>query len=104
MRKKTYIFMLTDKDRKRHEHITDKGKIIGFVVQYETLFESKWVPIVRYDTAHGYAHKDLMNPDGSKEQMFLGIVDLNNALTLADIDINENWERYKERYLRRIKS
>jgi hypothetical protein len=25
------------------------------------------------------------------------------ALTLADIDINENWERYKERYLRRIK-
>ena len=96
--------MLTDKDRKRHEHLTDKGKVIEFVVQYETLFENKWVPIVRYDTAHGYAHKDLMNPDGSKEQMFLGIVDLNNALTLADIDINENWERYKERYLGRIKS
>jgi len=104
MRKKTYIFMLTDKDRKRHEHITDKGKVIEFVVQYETSFGNKWVPIVRYDTAHGYAHKDLMNPDGSKEKTFLGIVDLNNALTLADTDIKENWERYKERYLGRIKS
>ena len=96
--------MLSDKDRKRHEHLTDKGKVIEFVVQYETLFENKWVPIVRYDTAHGYAHKDLMNPDGSKEKTFLGIVDLNNALTLADTDIKENWERYKKRYLRRIKS
>ena len=72
----------------------------GFVVQYETLFEGKWVPVVRYDTAHGYAHKDLLNPDGTKEKIFLGAADLNEALTLADIDINENWERYKERYLR----
>ena len=104
MPKKTYIFMLSDKDRKRHEHLTDKGIVIEFVVQYETLFANKWIPIVRYDTAHGYAHKDLMNPDGSKEKTFLGIVDLNDALTLADTDIKENWERYKERYLGRIKS
>jgi hypothetical protein len=103
MMKKYYVFMLSDIDRKRHEHITEKGKVAGFVVQYETLFEGKWVPIVRYDTAHGYAHKDLLNPDGSKEKIFLGVADLNEALTIADIDINENWERYKERYLRRIK-
>ena len=103
MMKKTYVFMLSDIDRKRHEHITEKDKVTGFVVQYETLFEGKWLPIVRYDTAHGYAHKDLLNPDGSKEKTFLGVADLNEALTIADIDINENWERYKERYLRRIK-
>src|SRR4030065_773190 len=103
MPKKTYIFMLSDKGIKRHEHLTDKGKVIEFVVQYETLFENKWVAIVRYDTAHGYAHKDLMNPDGSKEKIFIGVADLNEALTMADKDINENWERYKERYLRRIK-
>ena len=103
MMKKSYVFMLSDIDRKRHEHITEKDKVTGFVVQYETLFKGKWVPIVRYDTAHGYAHKDLLNPDGSKEKIFLGEADLNEVLTLADIDINENWERYKERYLRRIK-
>lgn len=41
MMKKTYIFMLTDIDRKRHEHITEKDRVTGFVVQYETLFEGK---------------------------------------------------------------
>ena len=95
--------MLSDTDRKRHEHTTDKGEVTKFVVQYETLFKDKWLPIVRYDTAHGYAHKDLLNPDGSTEKIFLGMADLNEALTLADIDINEKWERYKERYFRRIK-
>jgi hypothetical protein len=103
MKKKTYIFMLSDEDRKRHEHVIDKGKILEFVVQYEILFENKWMPVVRYDTAHGYAHKDLINPDSSKEKIFMGLADLNEALTLADRDINENWERYKERFLRRIK-
>jgi len=44
-----------------------------------------------------------LNPDCSKEKIVLGTADLNEALTLTDIDINENWERYKERYLRRIK-
>ena len=95
--------MLSEKDRKRHEHVIDKGKVIGFAVQYEMLIGDKWMPVVRYDTAHGYAHKDLLKPDGSKEMIFMGIGDLNEALTLADKDISENWERYKERYSRRLK-
>ena len=33
----------------------------------------------------------------------MGAVELSEALTLADRDINENWERYKERYFRRLK-
>jgi hypothetical protein len=95
--------MLTDKDRKRHEHTVEKGRVTGFVVQYEILFEGSWLPVVRYDTSHGYAHKDLINPDGSKEKIFMGVVELSEALTLADKDVNENWERYKERYFRRLK-
>jgi len=79
--------MLTDRDRKRHEHIMEKGKVIGFVVQYEIFFEERWMPIVRYDTSHGYAHKDLINPDGSKEKIFIGGVELGEVLTLADKDI-----------------
>jgi hypothetical protein len=94
--------MLSDKDRKRHEHTIDKGRVIGFVVQYEVLIKGEWRPVVRYDTAHGFAHKDLINPDGSKGKIFLGAADLNEALSLADKDVNENWERYKDRYFRRI--
>ena len=82
----------------------DKGKVIGFVVQYEVLISDEWKPVVRYDTAHGFAHKDLINPDGSKEKIFLGATDLDEALSLADKDGNENWERYKDRYFRRIKT
>lgn len=48
--------------------------------------------------------KDLINPDSSKEKIFIGVADLNEALTLADKDINENWEGYKERYFRRMKA
>lgn len=94
--------MLSDQDRKRHEHLAEKGKVLGFIVQYETLVKDKWMPVVRYDTAHGYAHKDLLNPDGSKEKILIGASELNEALTFADKDINENWERYKDRFLRRI--
>jgi len=94
--------MLSGEDRKRHEHTIDKGKVIGFVVQYEVLIMEEWKPIVRYDTAHGFAHKDLINPDGSKEKIFLGTADLDEVLSLADKDVNENWERYKDRYFRRI--
>jgi hypothetical protein len=43
----------------------EKGRVIGFLFQYEIFFEGRWMPAVRYDTSHGYAHKDLMNPDGS---------------------------------------
>ncbi len=56
MKEKTYIFMLSDKDRKRHEHLIERGKVFGFTVQYEILLENKWMPVVRYNTAHGYAH------------------------------------------------
>lgn len=103
MATKSYIFMLTDRDRKRDEHTVEKGKVVGFIVQYETLFEERWVPIVRYDTSHGYAHKDLINPDGSQEKVLMGTADLAEVLVLADIDIDENRERYRARYFRRLK-
>jgi len=34
------------------------------------------MPVLRYDTAHGYAHKDLIKPDGAKEKIFMGVVNL----------------------------
>ena len=103
MTRKTYVFMLTDEDRKRHEHYKDKGRITRFTVQYETLIDEKWMPVVRYDTAHGFAHKDLLNPDGTQEKIMIGETDWNEVLIMADEDILENWERYKERYFKKIK-
>jgi hypothetical protein len=64
---------------------------------------SEWLPVVRYDTAHGYAHKDLINPDGTKEKILMGDAGYNELLAEADKDINQNWPRYRERFLRRMK-
>ena len=103
MKRKEYIYLLSDTDRKRHVHTRMDKTITDFVVQYEILINDKWCPVVRYDTAHGYAHKALIHPDGSKEKVILGIYSYNVALTLADMDINQNWDTYKLRYLRRLK-
>lgn len=95
-----YCYLLTLHDRKRHEHMTVHGKVVRFVVQYETLVEGEWRPVVRYDTAHGFPHVDKVSPDGAVEKIPLLTTDLAEALTVADQDIEENWERYKAGFLK----
>jgi hypothetical protein len=102
VKRKEYVYLLSDTDRKRHIHSRTGRKIIDFLVQYEALTDGKWVPVVRYDTAHGYAHKDILNPDGSKQKVILGEHAYEAALSLADLDINQNWKAYKARYMRRL--
>jgi len=95
-----YVYLLTLNDQKRHEHITERGRVIRFVVQYETFIEGEWRPVIRYDTAHGFPHMDRIRPDGTADKIPLLTTDLGEALTFADQDIDENWERYKEVYLK----
>ena len=85
-------------DRYRHLHIKNKGKILYFRVQYETLVSNKWCPVVRYDTAHGFAHRDLLNIRGKIEKTPLFNQDYNDALTFAENDLKFNWKQYKRRF------
>ena len=73
------------------------------VVQYESLINSKWTPIVRYDCAHGFFHRDLLFPGGEKEKQTIIISSLQDSLNYAEQDIKDRWEFYKERYLKKIK-
>ena len=98
-----YLILLSDTDRKRHRHVRKGNVIVDFTIQYETFIQGKWSPVVRYDTAHGFMHKDLFQPDGSKEKIVLGSYNYNEGLVFADSDINQNWFVYKEKYLRRVK-
>ena len=59
-------------------------------------------PVVRYDTSHGYAHRDLMHADGSKEKTELSLGNLNICLTYAENDLRANWRLYRERFLREV--
>lgn len=83
----------------RHLHISERWKIVFFRVQYETKFKNIWYPVVRYDTSHGFAHRDLFDRRGSKKKTPMFTTDYNEALTFAEYDIKSNWKVYKKVFM-----
>lgn len=98
MAEKEYIIPYSTDARKRHYHKTAKGKVERFVVQLEIEHKGVWKEVIRYDCAHGFAHRDAYNLHGKhkKEELYFSFED---ALTLADEDIDNNWEDYKQKFL-----
>jgi hypothetical protein len=96
---KQYIILLDIDARKRHYHKTEKGRITRFIVQLEVKIGDVWKAVIRYDCAHDFAHKDSYNIRGQCRKIHL-YLDYDDALTLADDDIHENWEMYREKFLR----
>ncbi len=92
--------MLTIEDRYRHYHIRFKKDVISFIVQYETKIEGRWFPVVRYDTKHGFAHRDILDKKGKKQKTPIFAKDYSEALTFAEYDIQSNWKLYKQNFLR----
>ena len=100
MAEKEYLIHLGGRARKRHYHKTDKEQVVAFMVQLEVeVEEGVWKPVIRYDCAHNFAHRDRYNLKGDrdKEEIPLSYTD---SLDLADKDINGNWDIYQERFLR----
>ena len=93
-----YLIYLTAEstDRLRAHAQKEKGIILEFVVQYEALISEQWQPIVRYDTAHGFAHKDVMKADGKTIKQPLFFETYNLAFTYATIDLKVNWKKYRD--------
>jgi hypothetical protein len=85
--------------RKRHYHFAEAGKIIKFAVQLEIKVKDTWKEVIRYDCAHGYAHKDLYDIKGKHRKININMK-YEDALTYADDDINENWQIYRHRFLK----
>ncbi len=100
----SYVVPLGPDSRKRHHHFRERGRVTRFLVQVEIKIGNYWYPVVRFDTAHGFAHKDLLHPDGSAEKVVLGVVNYGEALDLAEEDIESNWQRYVERYCEEVQS
>ena len=82
-----------------HYHIAEEGKIKKFTVQLEIKIGDKWRNVVRFDCAHNFAHKDCYNIEGRQRKINL-FLDYKDALTFADNDINQNWQIYRERFLK----
>ena len=102
MKEAQFSVLLTSEDRYRHYHVRFRRNILSFVVQYETRLEGKWLPVVRYDTRHGFAHRDLLDKKGKKLKTPMFTDDYSEALTFAECDIQSNWRIYKQRFLKGV--
>lgn len=74
----------------------EKGKgIVAFASQLEHYFKGKWRPVIRYDTAHGFVHKDVYSLTGKqKRKEKIPVQNLKEAIVYADKDLRNNYEKY----------
>ena len=100
MQKVEYFIYLSNDltDRLRVNANKHNGEILEFVVQYEAKIGGKWQAIVRYDTAHGFAHKDVLNPDNTATKYPIYFQTYNLAMTFATLDLKANWKQFKKQY------
>lgn len=84
--------------RMRVWHQVGRGKIQAFTVQLEVFYKDQWAPVVRYDTAHSFAHRDLYTRSGRQFKTPLGM-DFNRARTFAQRDILMYWQEYRRIFL-----
>ena len=92
-----FLYPLTGElnDRIRVKASKEKGRIVGFVVQYEAFIRGRWYPIVRYDSSHGFAHKDIIHYNGKTEKQPLNFANYNIAFTFAIQDLKLLWQWYR---------
>ena len=78
----------------------DRGRKTDFLVQLEVLVEGRWRPVVRYDTAHGQAHRDLLAWNGRvvEKTWMPSELDFNRCLSVAEHDVTTNARTYIETY------
>lgn len=100
MGEKSFVVPLgeSDCDRYRLYCVAEKGRVVVFQVQYEALVEGEWRPIVRYDTAHGFSHRDLLHFNRPEEKTEYPGRSNAEVLTLGQEDLKRNWQSYRARY------
>jgi hypothetical protein len=103
-REGTFVSFLSDEeeDRLRVAAFIRKRRVLRFLVQYECLLRGEWRPIVRYDTTHGFAHKDLVHHGGGVSKKPLSFQDFNTALTFAIQELKASWKWYRLAYEREV--
>ncbi len=85
-------------NRYRHYHLIDKRVVKEFTIQYEANIDGEWQEIVRYDTAHGRPHKDVLHPGGAQTKEEFPYYTHAEVLTFGQNDIRRNWKKYRAQY------
>ena len=92
---------LSEEDRVEIMIEKEGGKVTDFVVNYVATIAGRDHSVVRYDTNHGFPHKDTLRRDGTLERKEkLPMVDLHWLTDSAIDDLKENWRAYRRRFVR----
>lgn len=79
---------------------TRGGELLSFAVVLLAIWEGKWVDVTRYDTAHGFAHRDVLGrKQGLRGKLLLAMMDFEEAFEYGIRDLKENAEIYFQDYL-----
>lgn len=89
--------------RYRHYHVSNGKEIVEFRIQLEILIDDIWYPVIRYDTAHGKAHKDTIKPNGDENKDWFEGYSVAEVLTIGQNDIMENWKKYRAEFMKEMK-
>jgi hypothetical protein len=104
MHRTAYLRDLDVGVRYRVEFVVNGGQVLEFVVQLEVESSGLWKPVIRFDTAHGFAHCDRYKPDGSVQRHEpIAAVDFNQALTVATSIIRAQWEELSRTFRETIR-
>ena len=88
--------------RYRHYHVWKESQITEFRIQLEVLIGGEWYAVVRYDTAHGRPHRDVLKPNGKQTKEWFDGYSAAEVLTLGQKDIIENWTVYRDHFLKEM--
>jgi hypothetical protein len=92
-----------DANRLRVRLKNENGELTDIMYQFKSFINTKWIAIVRYDCAHGFFHRDVLQPNGDKEKQLIEMDSLKSASRYAEQDLKDRWEWYKERYIKKLK-
>ncbi len=73
-----------------------------FRIQLEILLDDEWRAAVRYDTAHGKPHRDILRPNGDQTKDWFEGYSITEVLTIGQKDIMENWQSYRDRFVKEM--
>lgn len=97
-----WSFLVSDRLRLDVQIVYERGVPTKFSLNLCGWIKGEWVPLVRYDNAHGPAHRHQFHPNGEDEiHDFLAMVP-RTFVDKAQRDLNERAEYYLEEYEREL--
>lgn len=98
----TFFDGASEPPRLRVRIVSLRRVVKDFSVQLEIPLFGRHLAIVRYDTSHGVAHRDLLDRDGyDVDKRWFPGVPFSAALNYAIVDLQSDWQRYADEFRRR---